>query len=332
MFSRRLLLGMGLAAALPGGAAAQSNAQASGQEGLPRTGGEVGVKPALPMQPLWPGNPPGSEKVTAEEKVVLRSQDPNDTAFYHIRRPWLSLRTPAKPNGGAVLIAPGGGYMRVAASKAGSDLDQWLADEGYHVFTLFYRLPGDGWAAGADVPLQDVQRAIRLIRSRATELTLDPERLAVMGFSAGGHVAGLAATRFAEASYIPVDAADALSARPAVVALCYPVITMMEPWPHKGSVKELLGADPAEAARMKASIERNVPADAAPAFVCGTTDDPAVPMHNSWLAYEAWKARKIASELHLYEGATHGFPLRDKTGALQPWAVAALAFMERHGL
>jgi acetyl esterase/lipase len=180
--------------------------------------------------------------------------------------------------------------------------------------------------------LQDVQRSIRLIRSRAAELKLDPERLAVMGFSAGGHVAGLAATRFAEPSYAPVDAADALSAKPAVVSLCYPVITMTDPYAHKGSLKEMLGPNPTDAARLKSSVEKHVPADAAPAYVCGTTDDPAVPMQNAILAYEAFKAQKIASELHLYEGATHGFPLRAKGGALQPWAVGALAFMERHGL
>jgi acetyl esterase/lipase len=334
MFNRRLLLGLGLAAALPKAAAAQSNAQASGQEGLPQSGGAVGLRPPLPKQDIWPGDAPGGEKVAVEQRVVLRKPggDPNDTAFYNIRKPWLSHRAPARPNGGAVLIAPGGGYVRIAASLAGGDLDQWLADEGYHVFTLFYRLPADGWAAGPDVALQDVQRAIRVIRSRAGELKLDPERLAVMGFSAGGHVAGLAATRFAEPSYAPVDAADALSAKPAVVALCYPVITMMEPYPHKGSVKEMLGANPTEAARLHASIEKHVPADAAPAYVCGTTDDPAVPMQNAILAYEAFKAQKVASELHLYEGATHGFPLRDKAGKLQPWAAGALAFMERHGL
>jgi len=335
MVDRRTLMGLGLAAmAVPRLAAAQGNAQTSTQDGLPQSGSGMALKPSLPMQDVWPGNAPGGEKVTAEEQSVLRKVggDPNDTAFYHVRKPWLSLRKPAKPNGGVMLIAPGGGYVRVAVSKAGSDLDAWLADQGYHVFTLCYRLPGDPWASGPDVALQDVQRAIRLIRSRAGELNLDASRVGVMGFSAGGHVAGLAATRFAETSYAPVDAIDTLSAKPTVVALCYPVITMMEPWPHKGSLKELLGANPTDDARRHASIELHVPADAPPTFVCGTTDDPAVPMHNAMLIYEALKAQKVASELHLYEGATHGFPLRSKTGSLLPWAVTCLDFMERHGL
>ncbi len=258
--------------------------------------------------------------------------DPNDTAFYHVRKPWLLLKKPAKPNGGVVLIAPGGSYTRIATSKAGSDIDEWLSSLGYTVFTLGYRLPGDPWAAGPDVALQDVQRSIRLIRSRSQELGFDPARLAVMGFSAGGHVAGLAATRFADQSYAPVDAIDKLPVKPMVVAMCYPVVTATLPYAHKESAKNLVGANPTDAQRNYASVEKHVPADAPPTFVCATTDDPAVPMQNSILMYEALKAQKIVSELHLYEGNTHGFPLKDKSGQLLPWATTALAFMERHGL
>ncbi len=338
MYDRRTLLGMAAAAGaagLAGGAEAQQqNAQTAASEGLPSSGSSTTLKPSLPQSFVWPGEAPGGEHVTVEEQTVLRHPggDPNDTAFYHVRKPWLLLKTPVKPNGGAVLIAPGGSYTRIATSKAGSDIDAWLSGLGYTVFTLGYRLPGDGWAAGPDVALQDVQRSIRLIRSRSQELGLDPARVAVMGFSAGGHVAGLAATRFATQSYAPIDAVDHLPAKPTVVAMCYPVVTATTPYAHKESAKNLVGANPTEAQRDYASIEKHVPADAPPTFVCATTDDPAVPMQNSILMYEALKAQKIASELHLYEGNTHGFPLRDKTGNLLPWATTALAFMERHGL
>jgi len=338
MHDRRTLLGLAAAAgaaSLAGAAdAQQQNAQTAASEGLPTSGRSMALKPSLPMQDVWPGDAPGGEKVTAEEQTVLRHPggDPNDTAFYHIRKPWLLLKTPVKPNGGAVLIAPGGSYTRVATSKAGSDIDAWLSGLGYTVFTLGYRLPGDPWAAGPDVALQDVQRSIRLIRSRSQELGLDPACLAVMGFSAGGHVAGLAATRFADQSYTPVDALDQLPVKPTVVAMCYPVVTATEPYAHKESAKNLVGANPTQAQRDYASIEKHVPADAPPTFVCATTDDPAVPMQNSILMYEALKARKVPSELHLYEGNTHGFPLHDRSGQLLPWATTALAFMERHGL
>lgn len=338
MYDRRTLLGMAAAAGAAGLAgtadAQQQNAQTAASEGLPSSGSSTTLKPSLPQSYVWPGEAPGGEHVTVEEQTVLRhpSGDPNDTAFYHVRKPWLLLKKPAVPNGGAVLIAPGGSYTRIATSKAGSDIDAWLSGLGYTVFTLGYRLPGDGWAAGPDVALQDVQRSIRLIRSRSQELGLDPARVAVMGFSAGGHVAGLAATRFATQSYAPIDAVDQLPVKPTVVAMCYPVVTATTPYAHKESAKNLVGANPTEAQRDYASIEKHVPADAPPTFVCATTDDPAVPMQNSILMYEALKAQKIASELHLYEGNTHGFPLRDKAGNLLPWAVTALAFMERHGL
>lgn len=338
MYDRRTLLGMAAAAGAAGlageASAQQQNATSAASEGLPSSGSSTTLKPSLPQTYVWPGEAPGGEHVTVAEQTVLRHPggDPNDTAFYHVRKPWLLLKTPAKPNGGAVLIAPGGSYTRIATSKAGSDIDAWLSGLGYTVFTLGYRLPGDGWAAGPDVALQDVQRSIRLIRSRSQELGLDPARLAVMGFSAGGHVAGLAATRFADQSYAPIDAVDTLPVKPAVVAMCYPVVTATTPYAHKESAKNLVGANPTDAQRAYASIEKHVPADAPPTFVCATTDDPAVPMQNSILMYEALKAQKIASELHLYEGNTHGFPLRDKAGDLLPWATTALAFMERHGL
>ena len=335
MYDRRTLLGMAAAAGLAGPAAAQQQtAQTAASEGLPSSGSSTTLKPSLPQSYVWPGEAPGGEHVTVEEQTVLRHPggDPNDTAFYHVRKPWLLLRKPVRPNGGAVLIAPGGSYTRIATSKAGSDIDEWLSGLGYTVFTLGYRLPGDGWAAGPDVALQDVQRSVRLIRSQSQVLDLDPARVAVMGFSAGGHVAGLSATRFADRSYAPVDAADQLSAKPTVVAMCYPVVTATLPYAHAESARNLVGKTPTDAQRDYASVEKHVPADAPPTFVCATTDDPVVPMHNSILMFEALKAQKIASELHLYEGATHGFPLKNKAGELLPWATTALAFMERHGL
>jgi hypothetical protein len=108
------------------------------------------------------------------------------------------MRRPAKPNGAAILMIPGGGYIRVAVSKAGGSIDAWIADQGVTAFVMDYRLPADGWAAGPDVSLQDAQRAIRVIRANASKWGLDPERIAVTGFSAGGHVAARLATRFAK--------------------------------------------------------------------------------------------------------------------------------------
>ncbi len=224
---RRSLLGLGaLTLAAPGLARAQAP--------TPST---------IEVMDLWPGKPPGGEKVTVTEQVILRKPggDPNDTAFLNVTKPWLMMRRPAKPNGAAILMIPGGGYIRVAVSKAGGSIDAWIADQGVTAFVMDYRLPADGWAARPDVALQDAQRAIRLIRANAGKWGLDPERIAVTGFSAGGHVAARLATQFGRETYAPVDATDKLSTRPNAAGLFYPVVTMTAPHAHGSSLKSLLG-------------------------------------------------------------------------------------------
>ena len=314
---RRSLLGLGaLAMAAPGLARAQANA-------LP-----------VEVMDLWPGPAPGGEKVTVTEQVVLRKPggDPNDTAFVNVTKPWLMMRRPARPNGAAILMIPGGGYARVAVSKAGGGIDAWIAAQGITAFVMDYRLPADGWAAGPDVALQDAQRAIRLIRARAPELGLDPARVAVAGFSAGGHVAARLATRFATDSYAPIDAADRLPTRPMAAGLFYPVITMTAPYAHGGSLRHLLGRDPTEAARLAISAEQNIPTDAPPTFIAAAADDNVVPMQNSLLMFQALQARKIASELHVFESGGHGFGFKSQDGVPLPWPDLLTAFLKRHGL
>lgn len=290
--------------------------------------------PAAPtpfeVRPLWPGAAPGGEAVTVQEQVVLRNPngDPNDTAFVHVRDPWIMLRRPARPNGAAILMIPGGGYQRVAVSKAGGDIDARLAEMGYTVFVMDYRLPGDGWAAGPSVALQDAQRAIRIVRSRAAELGFDPSRVAVAGFSAGGHVAGLLATRFAQDAYAPIDAIDRLSARPDFAGLMFPVVTLTEPYAHGPSARALVGSDPTEAARDAWSIERHVPADMPPTFIASAADDRVVPVENSLMLWQALRAQNLASELHVFEKGGHG--LTDPGQAGPPaWENLFDAFVQR---
>jgi acetyl esterase/lipase len=135
---------------------------------------------------------------------------------------------PAKANGAAVVLMPGGGYERVVSDKEGFETARWLADRGYTCFVLLYRLPGDHWGAGPDAPLQDAQRAVRLVRSKAAAMKFDPARVSIMGFSAGGHLAASLTTRFDAKVYDRVDAADDLSARPDLSALIYPVVSMVD--------------------------------------------------------------------------------------------------------
>lgn len=288
------------------------------------------VSAPFEVRPLWPGAAPGGEAVTVQEQVVLRNPngDPNDTAFVHVRDPWIMLRRPARPNGAAILMIPGGGYQRVAVSKAGGPIDARLAEMGYTVFVMDYRLPGDGWAAGPAVALQDAQRAIRIVRSRAAELGFDPNRVAVAGFSAGGHVAGMLATRFDSDAYAPVDAIDRLPTRPDFAGLMFPVVTLIPPYAHGPSARALVGTAPTDADRAAWSNERHVPADSPPVFIASAADDRVVPVENSLMLWQALRARNIATELHVFEKGGHGLTDPGQSGP-PAWEALFDAFLKR---
>lgn len=307
---------------------------AAGVAALPALARAADAPAPVETVDLWPKGAPGGEKVTVTETVIPRTPggDPNDTAFLNVTRPWLMMRRPAKPNGAAVLMIPGGGYVRVAVGKNGGPIDAWLASLGITAFVMDYRLPADGWAAGPDVALQDAQRAMRLIRARAPSLGVDPARVATIGFSAGGHVAARLATQFARQTYAPVDEADALSTRPFAAGLFYPVVTATLPYAHGQSVKQLLGANPTDAQRLAISAEQHVPADAPPTFIAAAADDRVVPVENSVLMWQALRARKVPVEMHLQEVGGHGFGLKGPDGQVAPSMLALDAFFRRHGL
>lgn len=284
--------------------------------------------------PLWPGKPPGGEKVTVTQSEIARSDDPRfkDVAILNVTAPTLTLFRPEKPNGAAMLIIPGGGYQRVVVGKEGYDIAQWLVGAGITVYVLLYRLPADGWAAGPDAPLQDAQRAIRVMRSQAGRYGFDPNRVGVMGFSAGGHLAAMAATRYGKQTYAPVDAADALSARPDIAALGYPVISMLPGITHGGSAKQMLGDSPSAAKIEEFSADKGVPADAPPTFITHAADDGAVPVENALLIYAALRAQKAKVAMHLFEAGGHGFGLRaEKAAPVAAWPNLFIEWSRMHG-
>ena len=206
------------------------------------------------------------------------------------------------------------------------------AGQGYTAFVLFYRLPGEGWADRANVPLADPQRAMRLIRSMAKDDGMDADRVGVMGFSAGGHLAADLAARFAVQTYAPVDAVDTLSARPFLAAPIYPVISMSAPFVHPGSRDHLLGPNPSPAMEVAHSPDRNVPADAPPAFIAHASED-FVPTENSVLLHAALRACKIPVELHIFGEGGHGFALRNIAGKpVSAWPDLFLRFAKAMGL
>lgn len=317
---RRQLFTAAAATALAAGVAATATASAADVQGT--------------VLPLWPGKPPGGEKVTVTQSEIARSDDPRfkDVAILNVTQPNLTLFRPEKPNGAAMLIIPGGGYQRVVVGKEGYDIAQWLAGVGVTVYVLLYRLPADGWAAGPDAPLQDAQRAIRVIRSQAGRYGFDANRVGVMGFSAGGHLAAMAATRYGKQTYQPVDAADQLSARPDIAALGYPVITMKPGLTHGGSARQMLGESPSEASIAAFSAETGVPADVPPTFITHAADDGAVPVENALLMYAALRAQKAKVAMHLFEAGGHGFGLRSaKAAPVSAWPDLFIEWSRTHG-
>ena len=294
--------------------------------------GSAGAQTALPTAPgnaplvlsqpdetidLWPKGAPGMPAKPPVEVTTERSEDTsklNDRSVSGVTVPRMAVFRPAKPNGASLLVFPGGGYVRMAMDKEGYEIGRLLAARGVTVFVLFYRLPGEGWANRADVPLQDAQRAMRLIRSRAAKYRLDPNRIGAMGFSAGGHLCADLVARFATKTYDPVDAADALSARPMIAAPIYPVVSMDLSVAHAGSRQALLGPDPSPALIAAHSPDRNITPASPPCFLCAAEDDATVPVENSLLLHAALRAAKVPAELHLFAEGGHGFGLRGVTG------------------
>lgn len=278
------------------------------------------LPPGLPQPTetidLWPNGAPGMPRTKPSETVNERSTSAllTDRAVFGISRPRLVVFRPIRPNGAAVMITPGGGYRWVVVDKEGYEMGRWLAARGFTVFVLFYRLPGEGWAAGPNVALSDAQRAMRLIRHRAREFGIDPLRVAAMGFSAGGHLCADLLTRFATPTYKPVDAADRLSARPIAAAPIYPVISMTAPHAHPGSRELLVGKEAPRVLEDAHSPHLNVPADAPPVFLCHAEDDDVVPVENALLLRAALRARGIPVETHLFTHGGHGFGLRFTAG------------------
>lgn len=284
---------------------------------------------------LWPDGPPGAGQVTVTQASVARTPGggPFEQAVMHVTRPTLTPFLAPQPNGGAVLMIPGGGYKRVVVGKEGYEIARELNRHGLSVFVLLYRLPADGWAAGPDAPLQDAQRAMRLIRSRATEFGIDPARVAVQGFSAGGHLAARLGTRFKVSAYDAIDAIDQQSARPDLMALGYPVISMRDGIAHIGSRNELLGHDPSPARQDAWSAETAVPADAPPAFLFAAADDATVPIANTLAMFTALHQVGVAAEMHVFERGGHGFALRDKDlGNTRDWPALFQRWADMHGL
>ena len=263
---------------------------------------------------LWPQGAPGAAKVTAREIFTERApQGPlKDRIVEHVTRPTLTLfHAQGKANGVTLLIVPGGAYVRVVIDKEGFESAQWFAARGFECAVLRYRLPADGWQAGADAPVHDVMRAVRLLRAQTGKG--DAKRFGVIGFSAGGHAVARLITEPALA-YARVDADDELSARPDFAVLMYPVIATDGVSAHGGSATQLLAAGVPAAELGRYAPHLHVSGATPPTLLVHAADDETVPVENSLLMFAALRAAGVRSELHVFDRGGHGFGTRGVAG------------------
>jgi acetyl esterase/lipase len=272
-------------------------------------------------------------EASAVEPIVLWPQGaPGALGREPVDIPTLTPYLPPKERatGAAIIICPGGGYEHLAEHE-GRPVAEWLNSVGVTAFVLKYRL---GPRYHHPAPLEDAARAIRTVRARASEWGLDPERIGILGFSAGGHLAATAGTHFDAGQRNATDPIERVSSRPSVLILIYPVITMRERT-HAGSKKNLLGGDPKPELVALLSNEEQVTKETPPAFLVHTMTDTTVPVENTLMFVSALRKAGVPFELHLYERGPHGFGLGTKPGAADPilatWPGHCADWLRLHG-
>ncbi len=267
---------------------------------------------------LWedkiPNSQPSDEKEEREVDGILKLRK--------VQTPTLEVFLPSERNatGKAVVICPGGGYGMLSYDWEGTDIAKWFNTQGVAAFVLKYRLPqSKSIIIQHEAPLQDAQRAMRLVRFHAEKWGVDKTKIGVIGFSAGGHLASTLGTQYDKITVKATDEIDKISARPNFMALIYPVISMKYPVTHKGSRNNLLGNNPSEILVNEYSNELQVNNNTPQTFIVHSTDDKAVPVENSLNFYKALKDVGVKAEMHIYPEGGHGYSLAINRGYLQSW-------------
>jgi acetyl esterase/lipase len=262
---------------------------------------------------LWEGPAPGA---------IGTGKEPDDI-------PTLSLYQPARGmgNGSAMIICPGGGYGSLAEHE-GKPIAEWMTSLGTTAFVLQYRL---GPKYHHPIEIGDAKRAVRLIRTRCGEWKVDPARIGIMGFSAGGHLASSVATYFDTGSPAAPDPIDRASSRPDVVVLAYPVITMTEPYTNAGTRDNLIGKNPAPALIDHLSNEKHVTANTPPCFIVQTADDAVVNAKNAEMFAAACRVAGVPVELHVFPHGPHGFGLGGDDPTLSTWPKLCEQWLDGRG-
>lgn len=247
---------------------------------------------------LWPDGAPNTNGLTGTEEDLQGGRVAN------VVNPSITVYRPAKPNGMAIIMCPGGGYARLAMNHEGHDMAAWFTAQGITYAVLKYRMPNEHY----EVPLSDAEQAIRLMRKHAKEWNINPNRIGIMGASAGGHLAASLATLYGS---------DAT--RPDFQILFYPVISMLKGVTHGGSRRNLLGETPSTELEQKYSLERQVSPKTPQAFIMLSADDGAVPPINGIGYFLSLREQKVPATLHVYPIGGHGWGFRDNFTYKRQW-------------
>lgn len=261
---------------------------------------------------LWPNGAPNSNGLTGTE------EDLNGGRVANVVNPSITVYRAEKPNGMAIIMCPGGGYARLAMNHEGHDMASWFTTQGITYVVLKYRMPNGNY----EVPLSDAEQAIRLVRQHAAEWGINPQRVGIMGASAGGHLAASLASLY-----------SSNKTRPDFQILFYPVISMLKGVTHGGSRQNLIGENPSQELEQKYSLERQVSPRSPQAFIMLSSDDGAVPPINGIGYFLALRDQKVPASLHVYPTGGHGWGFRDNftykrqwTGELEKWLRDGLVF------
>lgn len=262
--------------------------------------------------PVYPGAIPGAKPVPADYKELSVTGHDGVIRVSKVSQPTLAVYLPAKEKatGAAVIICPGGGYSILAISHEGYDVAKKFNELGIAAFVLKYRLPNDAIMEDKSFgPLQDAQQAIYDVRKNAAKWNIDPHKIGIMGFSAGGHLAATLTVRYGD---VKIENKEQLSLRPDFSVLIYPVVSFLES-PHTGSLKNLIGTHSPAAQKDYFSNELHVDAQTPPTFLVHANDDTTVPVENSIVFNQAMVKAGRPVEMHIYQNGGHGFGLNNKT-------------------
>ncbi|MEZ5364042.1 MAG: alpha/beta hydrolase [Bryobacterales bacterium] len=282
----------------------------------------LAVSTIIPSLAQRGGPPPEVIKLWPDGAPLAQGTADEDT-------PTLGIYLPERPIGTAVVICPGGGYRNLAMDHEGDQIARWYNSLGIAAFVLKYRL---GPKYHHPVELSDVQRAIRIVREGAWRYGVRPDRIGVMGFSAGGHLASTAATHFDAGDANAKDPIDRVSSRPDFAVLCYPVISLTSEYTHKGSRTNLLGENPDAALAESLSNEKQITPETPPTFLWATDEDAAVPAENSVMFYLGLRKAGVPAELHIFERGRHGMGLAWTDRVLGQWPDLLANWLYSRGL